>query len=697
MNKLHCFKKNFNLNSNIKNKFYGLSSVFRFTDVKIPNRHKLFTFPFRDFLPDDMDNLPFAKPRMGTLKEEKLAEKLLRRADKYREIAEQAFKDKRKEYEVTLENLFKEMEYVLTNELYEQYSSSLNIEKILYQDQKFKNLQLNETYYVPLSNSELNSVEKLFGLNFTNKISLGGKLVLKNELMKLKNDKNFKENKDFQKLLSHLNDFQPLSLEDREYLKKNFSDYYLQNINTRNLILNKGKVMMNSLTNLFNTQKEKTLVLKENLNNIAKINNISLNSQKISETKVSFHNSLKSNFIINLFHYLNTNEQEILNCILTNNELKKLMNVDDYNFRISDISLVKGLSENPNNNYTPDCYDYSFGSEEGFSINVFRRKELFENGHLEKDKYDYTLKTSKDIDNYRIVLRVTLEFQKKINTISEEDLDKLTSQNEKLIEKGKFNINDLKLKFETHYAVLDNELVLPFNKMHLGNIDYPQVLSVYTLNKETWILKDVDNSDPRNLNILQNYSNSTLIDLMQFLIQYKDENILKIYDCHYNNIDYFSKSFSNLNNHEKINKEKHKISIDNYKVIHIALETEIDKSVLYKSFCKGKDKQKALFNKKKDQFLMLYFALRIQNLTDKPYKNILNEINNFFISNRELCSSENFSPDAILKVYSHLENISPFIYNGIDLLSVKFYFRKILYQAIMLILKIGWNQGIKYA
>lgn len=396
--------------------------------------------------------------------------------------------------------------------------------------------EYKEVLFSPLNQAEVDLTNQLFTKFQAEFIFKGGRAVLKHELNELINRHNqskTKEEKDVElgnkaedkskvnekdkekqvkisaseklsKLISseeckevvnRLSQYEELSNEDVEFLNSNFPNLFLNNNNSRNLIIHTGKSMVNSLKNLL-TEKEKVKNnIKSNLNAMDSIINIS--SSNLNKNDGRTIKKLIPEHIVDVLKRLKIDEKTITQDITKAFSSKfKINKLEKVSLEIQNIGIIKGLSMEKYNNLTPDCY-VNKNSLEDSSIRTFIIKDGLEsNGHF----INYA---QRDMDKYKLIIRTTV---------------KITSNKQE------------------YFGLLDNELIIPVNYVHLSEAVFPELFNYYKYSPNNWKLVDVNNST--NPSLLPNYSSSSLLNLSNFWMTYYDANIVNLYNSWLNNVSY---------------------------------------------------------------------------------------------------------------------------------------------------------------
>jgi hypothetical protein len=282
-----------------------------------------------------------------------------------------------------------------------------------------------------------------------------------------------------------------------------------------------------------------------------------------------------------------------------------------------------------------------------------------------------------------------------------------------------------------HYALFDNELILPENKVHLGKIPFPQIFYYYNYNKNSWNLKDIDNTKPNSTSLTLEHSIYELLESSNFWVSYMDGNILKMLNALYNKattyeldannfgLKYFKRSSTyldtkeNKNNDKKENKkeskknkkqkiEEHEILgtedvvvdnsniinflNDNYKVInnlkslnrYYGFNSEKQEKLKNKSFFRQNklDLSKKIIDGEVELNLLLNSIKTSNLLQDKSNNYVLDQIKSF-IKNIQIYdnNANNLSNDK--EIIKNLQRISPYFIHinnnsTLDLFKVRF-------------------------
>lgn len=452
---------------------------------------------------EELDQIPKFKPVTIDQKLAKRTETLSRRANNKMENRQALYANKLKIVN-EIEKLLMGKQYLLSNDLVEEHIEDLSLNHLLLGDKKdlkdYKSL-----YIIPLTNDEIKLTKKIFDPITSEKIICGGKEVLINELID-KVGSNKEETNNIKLLFDKLKDYSRITKEEVEYLKENYPQV-LENKILFKMCHNIGSSFINSLKKLQFFNKQKLASIKSNLSSYEmgsyikmKLSNHqkAIYKSKINEKQI---NEFTSPFILEALKLLNYDQKKMFIDLINNKEFKNLANIENYNFRISNISMIKGLSADKMNNFTN--LNYEIQSVED-SIKVY---EVIDSNTGNKDNFD------NDYSEFRIILRVTLEFQSK--TPNQDNL------------------------YETHYALFNNELEMPSNKVHLGLINYPELLNFYNIGN--WQLVDVDNSKLEDhIRLTQSCISYLIQDVIKSHNFYFDENIAKYINITYNNYNYFT-------------------------------------------------------------------------------------------------------------------------------------------------------------
>lgn len=451
-----------------------------------------------------------------------------------------------------------------------------------------ESLQLTEVTFAPLSNEELTFVKKFFTLKVANDIIKGGKDVLKREILALKKEsqsiaaqeeldsvKKVLEEKEFLDLFNDIRNYEPLNKEEHAFLSRNFQQF-MENFNCNNLILNQGKNMVKSLKNLYSAKTQE----KENLiRNIKAMQTKEIKFVKTDLSSINITEKETPEMILIMLKYLNTSKEKILQSILKNKEFISLIGgkKDKYEYSINDISLIKGLSSDPINNLSEDCYNVV--SKDNYLKMYGLKGNLADKGHILDTK-------SRVYEDYRIIIRVTVKFFEKPNS--------------------KDNLNTPELNL----ALFDNELILPTNKVNLGATSYPELFNFYHYKPELWKLIDINDSTNNNGNLFMDYSHETLLLISEFFSGYFDENIAKLNNILIEEVDHFKTFFDSLNTIKVAemkaeNEQKEKEEVKNQAAAMLDKEEKLSSSSNppqeEKQQSKDKKKQKESKKQKEDK------------------------------------------------------------------------------------------------
>lgn len=425
-----------------------------------------------------------------------------------------------------------------------------------------KENELVNVSYAPLNQDEIKFAKKFYNEKDYNYIIQGGRSVLKREIENIisfeeenreeesniedtNNDSEIKEpkNKDnsedivnqklkkllkpiyeseeYRKIVNELISFEQIDIDDIVYLKNNYKQLCLDNHNVFNLILHEGKKMITSLRAL-SVQKAGLKNALENLMFATDYTSLEIKSKSIADN-VNLNYKIPET-IREVLDNMNIDQDQFLNSLKNNSSFNRLferqsLDINNFDFEFSDISLIKGLSANKARNLPFDCYiDYS--PHEDLGIRVFKlKKNITANGYLSFDRSEHAF------DEERLTFRCTVKFINKSNK-------------------------------EMHFALFDNEILYPKNKYQVLTIPFPHRFKFLNYNENNWKLVDVDNSSSKGVSLLPTFAEYDLLNLSNFWEYDLNIDILKIMNAYYNNVNYFplSKAISNKKS-SKVTKE----------------------------------------------------------------------------------------------------------------------------------------------
>ena len=405
--------------------------------------------------------------------------------------------------------------------------------------------EFTKVIYTPLSLREVSFVKTYFEPKIAKLILEGGRVVLKQEIEKIdevfenrideSTYSNILKSNEYNEIRELLNDFTALSVDEINYLKEKFPDYMVYNTVSRDLILHYGKKMYDSLLNLLINQEIGIKNILENLSFLRKyeLENIepsripdlspnNLKNLEVSQVKKEENKEKINEILLQLGLDEDTIIQNIYESIGDSDYFNNLYNegyiIDPDKYEITDFTIIRGLSEDRFRNFPPDCY-LNYQNPQNKNIRIYKMKNQ---GELEKTPFGlndsiYYERENQYLNNFNIVLRATIKLV--VNKVEDNETE---TENES----GDENTNTNNEKI--HLILVDNELALPENKLHIGKIPYPELLKFYTYTPDKWNLIDVNNSIPNSTNLLPYYYEYDLLDLMNFWTIYNDENIFRI-------------------------------------------------------------------------------------------------------------------------------------------------------------------------
>ena len=476
-----------------------------------------------------------------------------------------------RKFDKNMEKINKRFEFI--REKYERPIEKKHLNEIYYINKNDKNEENSKAIlFAPLTSIEESFIKDIYDKNTVLLLAKGGRETLLNELTEIEKNKEVSDHPLFNIVKNDLSNFKPLSLKDYEFYKTNFP-YLIQSQNGKNVILQGGQSYLESFKNLLLENSKAKLNYKESINRLRNDFTFKSLDVKSEPNHVKYSKLVKSILV-----QLNIKDDEIIESITSNDKFEekvrkglhlpndkkvKMFNVNstekvaeikksiknEVDFELYNISVIKGLSSNKSNNLSSEYYIYDDTLEPyGFRNFTMNEKRL---DILKKtDEKTYQALPSIENSNFKITLRATVKF------------------NKKGVE-------------EAHFAVFDNELILPFNSMIFSSIDYPDLFSYYEYDKDSWGLLDIDNSQDENLGLVQPYSDRLIDNLFDsFLInQYIDSNIINVLAEYYNSLEKETKEkmglptqkVDEIKEKEKPNKkqpEKKKIEglINSYKI-----------------------------------------------------------------------------------------------------------------------------------
>lgn len=406
-----------------------------------------------------------------------------------------------------------------------------NIEKVLEKElmnTSFKILKLGneisyntkyrEINYAPLTQAEIAFVKSVYTSEVGNVVIKGGRELLVEEFKAKSQEAILNSNPNFKAIQSELSKFQPLSRAELKFIQENFEDIYVKN-KCKDLILQRGKPFYESLKKLKESQKESLTHLQSNLDKLK--GNFKF-STKEQESLLDVDPKIKemmlqpcSSVVKTVLNKLEVTENDILDSINKSYELNQVLNqhykqennskglTDNFQATLYNVSLIRGLSAARNNNLTADYYMNSNELDENgiriFNLDTSKLQEL-----KTIDKSYVASKKQIELAENKFVLRVTLKFKH----ASKPDV--------------------------FHYALLDNDLILPLNSQILTNLTYPELFSFYKFNTDGWKLVDIDNSREGALRLTEHHYERFYSDILNSSwISYLDSNIIELLGEYY--------------------------------------------------------------------------------------------------------------------------------------------------------------------
>jgi len=613
---------------------------------------------------EELDTIPFNQPFQPKYKLKKMVD---RGRKKLKLLNARRDKDmkKLKTLEALAEKNLLGKIIALEDNIIKPFEPILKIDDIVFNKTELLSREYSNVYYSPMSNAEIEFTRKCFSTHQAQSIFAGGRGVLKQEILSIMNNavdkkeedkdmvnnnkqrlEKLKSTDDFKSVWSNLQAYEEISKEDIDFLRSFYPDYFVYNLNTRMLIFHEGKSMVTSLKNLASKQKQ---TLSEAYNALEQTKVLPFLNEG-----VKIHNEDRAKFQVNdivleSLAAFGVKQEEVLEQVLKtkdfiDNLTKQKLSQDDFDYQISNISLIKGLSRNPLNNKTVDCYE-NMSPPERKDLIVFTSKPGEANGHFNRNVYFSDNDINDLYNDFRLIFRTTLVFKKKNDTWDD----------------------------NLHVALFDNELILPNTKENLGYLKFPDMFKLYTYRDCDWHLTDIDNTTDSSL--LMKYTNSTIIDLLNIYHTYVDANIMKLYDCSFNKKNYFTssenysffnggrnnKSNKNSKETEKKSKQKGKedkennskednvVEVDdtisgisqNYRVS--CYPNEMNTNIIGKSLFKEKKKIMSEYETLKEEALLTQLALRTSNLTGISFQEVQTCLNSIkqCLNDWEKCFSSN--------------------------------------------------------
>lgn len=368
--------------------------------------------------------------------------------------------------------------------------------------------------FIELTNDEKAFVNEVYSKEAAEIIISGGRMVLKNELTM-----NFNEiitkHVLYNRISNELKEFQSLNDEEINFLRTNFFDLF-ENELMKDFVLGLGRKVYDSYKKLYEENMKIQKVVEKNIYDLSRDFIIRAESKQKEEKD----GKEKKDYVVytkevrQVLSEIKLDEKSILKDILSNTNFKS--QIEKYNHKqkpdspytgidisLMNVSIIKGLSSNKKNNLTKDFYQYN-DHLEGYGFRVFKINDQNLIDYKAINEKEYISNSNIENSDFRIVLRATVSFKKE---------------------------ND-----ESHFAVLDNELILPYNSLVLYNVSHPDVFSYYSYDSNAWELKDVDNSCHQNLNLIGSYNEKIINDLLynkNYLNYYIDENIIRVNGMYY--------------------------------------------------------------------------------------------------------------------------------------------------------------------
>lgn len=472
--------------------------------------------------------------------------------------------------------------------------------------------------FIELTNDEKAFVNEVYSKEAAEIIISGGRMVLKNELTI-----NFNEivtkHVLYNKISNELKEFQSLNDEEINFLRTNFFDLF-ENELMKDFVLGLGRKVYDSYKKLYEENMKIQKVVEKNIYDLSRDFIIRAESKQKEEKD----GKEKKDYVVytkevrQVLSEIKLDEKSILKDILSNTNFKS--QIEKYNHKqkpdspytgidisLMNVSIIKGLSSNKKNNLTKDFYQYN-DHLEGYGFRVFKINDQNLIDYKAINEKEYISNSNIENSDFRIVLRATVSFKKE---------------------------ND-----ESHFAVLDNELILPYNSLVLYNVSHPDVFSYYSYDSNAWELKDVDNSCHQNLNLIGSYNEKIINDLLynkNYLNYYIDENIIRVNGMYYS-----------LAENQKLGQSQNQVQSQNQSQVQSQVQSQSQAQIKVdeekqKEKLKGKEKGKGKKEEEKEKKVKVVEMNIINNyevryILNNEKERIIEELsdkNKFYIKEKE--------------------------------------------------------------
>lgn len=553
--------------------------------------------------------------------------------------------------------------------------------------------------YIQLTNDEKAFVNEVYSKETAEIIISGGRMVLKNELTM-----NFNEivtkHVLYNRISNDLKEFESLNDEEIHFLRTNFSDLF-ENELIKDFVLGLGRKVYDSYKRLYEENVKIQKVVEKNIYDLSR--DFTIRSESKQKEEKDKEGKEKKDYVVytkevrQVLSEIKLDEKSILEDILLNTSFKT--QIEKYNHKqkpdspykgidisLMNVSIIKGLSSNKKNNLTKDFYQYN-DQLEGYGFRVFKINDQNLIDYKAINEKEFISNSNIENSDFRIVLRATISFKKE---------------------------ND-----ESHFAVLDNELILPYNTLVLYNVSHPDVFSYYSYDSNAWEMKDVDNSCHQNLNLIESYSEKILNDLLynkNYLNYYIDENIIRVNGMYYSLAENQKLELSQSQNQVqvqshaqiKVDEEKQKekmkgkdkgkgkkeeekekkakvveINITNNYEVRYILNNEKERiieelSEKTKFYIKEKEESLKQYKDLKHKCERQVHAMRLSCILNKSYKEIENDLKLIESKSKEMLTlslnqtqTESKRKEIEETIKSKLKDLSPFRKGNIDLTNEK--------------------------
>lgn len=378
-------------------------------------------------------------------------------------------------------------------------------------------------YYIPLSQKDILMAEQYFNPKSIQLIKLGGKAVLHEELKYI--GVNFEKN------------FVPISKEQIEFIRAHFNDLY-NNDACRKIILRMGQAAYKSLLQYYLNKTKKMKNLETNLNFMNDTLYILKGKHPYSNKSLKLFNLLDKDAYCDLLSFL----KKELNIDLTNlTTMFKEINQNYIDFLNSEMSLNKQVDEKLLNKSTAFLNYYSHKGLK-FKLSKIDISPDFEDKlRLVDVKLIKGVSTNRKLNDFSENYTYIHEFEKQGVRIFEHKTNNLDNNNRLILRigvsfKSKYIIKGEKYPEDynyVHFAIFENELLLPNFKMIKHSENYLDYIKEYKYQPSNWKLVDFDNflegnsffSDMYSINHSKLLYNSTFFPFL-------DENISKLYSTY---------------------------------------------------------------------------------------------------------------------------------------------------------------------